>query len=110
MKRFLYLFLASPLLLTSCDISETSVSSSVKYTPAPTNSITRFEIQSQGTFNAGYNNSSREVLLIKDTKTGVEYLGITDVSLIKLIQSERKEATLDVLETAIDVASEIAGD
>lgn len=109
MKRFLYPFLTSLLLLVSCD-TEISVSSAVKFTPAPTNSITRFEIQSQGTFNAGYNNSSREVLLIKDTKTGQEYFGITDVSLIKLIQLEREEAASDALETAIDIASEISGD
>lgn len=109
MKKFLYPFLALLLLLASCD-TEVSVSSAVKFTSAPTNSVTRFEIQSQGTFNAGYNNSSREVLIIKDTKTGQEYLGITDVSLIKLIQSERKDAALDALETAIDIASEIVGD
>ncbi len=109
MKRFLYLFLTSLLLLTSCD-TRVSTTPAVTYKPAPTNIITRFEIQSQGIFKAGYANSERELFLIKDTKTGVEYLGITDASLIKLKQVERTDAALDVLETAIDVASEIAGE
>lgn len=109
MKKFLYLFPASLLLLTSCD-TQTSTTSTVTYTSAPTNNTTRFEIQSQGIFKAGYANSERELFLIKDTKTGAEYLGITDSSLIKLKQAERTEEALDVLETAIDVASEIAGD
>ena len=37
----------------------------------------RFAVQSFGQFYAGYYNHRREVLVITDTKTGVEYLAIT---------------------------------
>lgn len=46
----------------------------------------RFKIESQGYFNAGHQNNSREILIITDIKTGKEYLGITGVGVTELVR------------------------
>lgn len=104
MKGFLYLFLFVLISLTSCDTGNSS--GNVSYTPASTNTVPRFEVHSQGKFKAGYANSEREILLIKDTKTGIQYLGITDVSLIKIKHEEYEEATEELLDIATQTAGE----
>jgi hypothetical protein len=46
----------------------------------------RFEIQSHGKFNAGYDHGLREILTITDRQTGKQYLGITGVGITELRQ------------------------
>lgn len=74
--------------------------------------VERFVVTSQGTFNAGYNDSKREIFILKDVKTGKEYLGITDCTLIKIHEAKEEAAeeaadvALDLLDVAIDIAAE----
>ena len=109
MKRFLPL-LAS-LLLVGCEPQ--TVTEIVEVTPkvAPgTNQVEKvelFTITSKGTFKAGYNSEVREILIVKDNKTGIEYLAITDCALIRRVK-EKEEAISDSLETAVDIATDIA--
>ena len=106
MKRFLPLLAA--LLLVGCEPQ--TATEKVEVTPkvAPgTNQIEKvelFTITSKGTFKAGYDNEIREILLIKDNKTGVEYLAITDCALIRRVKA-KAEATSDAIDTALDAAS-----
>lgn len=44
----------------------------------------RFTVQSHGTFKAGYDSNTREILIITDTVTGQEYLGVTGVGVSEL--------------------------
>jgi hypothetical protein len=107
MKRFLPL-LAS-LLLVGCEPQ--TATEIVEVTPkvAPgTNQVEKvelFTITSKGTFKAGYNSEVREILIVRDNKTGVEYLAITDCALIRRVK-EKEEAISDSLETATDIAFE----
>lgn len=94
------------LLLVGCDVQpKTEV---VELTPpvAPsTNQVEKiipFTITSKGTFKAGYNSEVREILIVKDNKTGIEYLAITDCALIRRIK-EKEEAVSDAIESAADV-------
>jgi tellurite resistance protein len=109
MKRFLPLLAA--LLLVGCEPQ--TATEKVEVTPkvAPgTNQVEKvelFTITSKGTFKAGYNNEVREILIVKDNRTGVEYLAITDCALIRRVK-EKEEAVSDALETAVDIATDIA--
>ncbi len=59
------------LALTGCrDVEEVAVST-------PPEKGTRFNVQSQGAFEAGYGNHPREILILTDTKTGKQYLAVT---------------------------------
>ena len=53
----------------------------------------RFKVESQGEFKAGYDNTVREILIITDTKTGKEYLGITGVGVSELMRESDGENT-----------------
>ena len=111
MKK-IYLLLLLPLVLlllgaSGCD--ETTEMKNVKYVPIqsiPTTNVVeklkeRFVVTSQGSFNAGYDNTLREVLLVKDTFTGEEYLAITDTSLIKLVNA-KKEAKAETVNSIVE--------
>jgi len=37
----------------------------------------RFKVESFGVFYGGYGNTDREILIVTDTETGIEYLSIT---------------------------------
>jgi hypothetical protein len=69
----------------------------------------RWEVHSQGTFTAGYDNSKREILLIKDTQKGITYLAVTDCSLIKLVD-EKKEERVEAISDVISEISDAIGD
>ena len=107
MKRFLTL-LVLPFLFAGCEPQ--SATDKVEVTPkvAPsTNQLERaieFTITSKGTFKAGYDNETREILLIKDNKTGVEYIAITDCSLIRRVKA-KAEAASDAVDSALDAIS-----
>ena len=45
----------------------------------------RFTIESHGKFKAGYQSNTREILILTDTKTGRQYLGITGVGVSELV-------------------------
>lgn len=111
MKRLLPLFAA--FLLVGCE--EQAPTEKVELTPkvAPgTNQVEKvelFTITSKGTFKAGYNNEVREILIVKDNRTGVEYLAITDCALIRRVkekQEEAAEAVTDAIDIALDIALE----
>lgn len=110
MKRFLTL-LTIPFLLTGCEPQP--VTEKVEVTPkvAPsTNQVEKvelFTITSKGTFKAGYDNGVREILIVKDNKTGVEYLAITDCSLIRRVKA-KEETAEDAMDAALDVLDAFA--
>lgn len=56
-------------------------------TPTP-----RFKVESQGYFEAGLENHKREIIIITDTKTGKEYLGITGVGVSEMFQNGKHKA------------------
>lgn len=116
MKKFLFLLVA--LLAIGC---EEEKSQNVKYVPeqkvASTNIVEslkeRWEVHSQGVFTAGYDNSKREILLIKDTQEGVTYLAVTDCSLIKLVkkkEADRAEAVADAISDIADAIGDAGSD
>lgn len=57
----------------------------VKHIGTTEDTSQRFEVYSYGEFNAGYGNNKREILVVKDTKTDVEYLAITGCGTTELI-------------------------
>ena len=75
-------------------------------------SVQRFVVTSQGTFNAGYNSSAREIFILKDMKTGKQYLGITDCTLIKIheAQEEAAEAAMDAAADMLEIAVDAMGE
>jgi hypothetical protein len=113
MKKYLFLL---TLLVAGCE--EANVQTNVKYVEAPTIAKTniveqlnpRFLVKSQGYFTAGYDNAKREILLVEDTQNKVEYIAITDCSLIKAVDKKRAEAAADAAEAVADALSAIAGD
>jgi hypothetical protein len=46
----------------------------------------RFEVTSYGSFQAGYDNNKREILILKDKNSGKEYLAITGCGVSELHQ------------------------
>lgn len=55
--------------------------------PAMVEKSDRFKISSHGSFAAGHGAHIREILIIKDTKTGKEYLGVTGVGVTEIVGS-----------------------
>lgn len=104
MKRFLPLLAA--LLLVGCEPQPATEKVEVIPKVAPgTNQLEKvelFTITSKGTFKAGYDNGVREILIVRDNKTGVEYLAITDCSLIRRVKA-KEEAAEDAMDAALDV-------
>ena len=73
----------------------------------PTNQVEvvqRITIKSLGKFKAGYDDADREILLFTDTKTGVEFIAVTDCSLIRVLK-KKEEAKKE----AVDVATDLLG-
>jgi hypothetical protein len=68
-----------------------------------------FTITSKGTFKAGYDNTVREIFILKDNKTGEEFLGVTDCTLIKRINKKREDA-LEAVSDALESIGDIGGD
>lgn len=52
----------------------------------------RFKIESYGSFDAGYSNNKREILIVTDTVTGKSYLGITGVGVTELVKRGKSQA------------------
>jgi len=50
----------------------------------------RFDIKSYGLFNAGFDDNTREILVLTDTQTGEEYLCITGVGVTELRRESRQ--------------------
>jgi hypothetical protein len=107
--KYILMFMAC-LAMVGCDEGPSTDKLVVTPKVAPTTNqvetVERFVVHSQGTFKAGYDNAVREVFIIKDTHTGVEYLGITDCTLIKIKQKE--QAIQDAADSAADIALDIA--
>ncbi len=107
MRKHNYLVLALALGLCGCEPQTQTENLTV--TPkvaAPTNQVERvelFTVMSKGTFKAGYDDTVREIFILRDNKTGVEYLGITDCTLIKRIQTKKAEAAEEAMDAALDV-------
>jgi hypothetical protein len=62
----------------------------------------QYSLTLMGTFNAGYDNALREVFILKDNQTGVEYLGVTDCAVIRLVNEKRAEAIKQIAESIAD--------
>ncbi len=97
MKLFKHLLLGVGLIALctaeSCTPSPRTDDGHIGVINTPTIDNKRFNVQSLGTFNAGYNNNKREILEIMDTKTGHKYIGITGVGITEEVQygKTRKE-------------------
>lgn len=66
----------------------------------------RFTVRREGEFNAGFENNKRELLLVVDSKTGKEYLAITDCSVIELVSKERREKAEQAAQQAAESIAE----
>lgn len=112
MRKHNYLLLALSLVLVGCDPQPAT--EKLEVTPkvaAPTNQVERveqFTVTSKGTFKAGYDNTVREIFILKDNHTGVEYIGVTDCTLIKRIQAKKEEAVSDAVDSALDIVDAFA--
>ena len=112
MRKHNYLLLALSLVLCGCEPQ--TQTEKLEVTPKvapPTNQVERveqFTVTSKGKFQAGYDNTVREIFILKDNKTGVEYLGITDCTLIKRIQAKKEEAVSDAIDAAADIVEAFA--
>lgn len=72
-----------------------------RLSPTQVEKTERFTIKSYGTFKAGYANSDREIFVMKDNKTGAEFIGITDCTLIKQIETKQNDAINDAVSAAV---------
>jgi hypothetical protein len=97
--------LAAPI-FNGCEAPPASSELAVTPRVATTNEVAkpRFVVTSQGKFQAGYENSVREIFIITDTKTGEEYLGVTDASIIRRRVEEKAEAAAEAAEALVDIA------
>ena len=83
-----HLALFTGLMVVGCDQTPPSAETPlrkpvpVKLSDAPT--FGRFAVESHGKFNAGFDNNMREILVLRDTETSNEYLGITGVGVTEL--------------------------
>jgi len=104
-NKFLSL-IAINVLLVGCDVQPKTEIVELTPTVAPaTNQVEKvvpFTITSKGTFKAGYNSEVREILIVKDNKTGIEYLAITDCALIRRVKA-KEEAISDTIDSAADI-------
>lgn len=77
-------------LVSSCDVpSGGDVSNEVPII----NSDQRFTVTKHGTFNAGFDNNVREIIIITDTTTKRTYLGITGVGVSEMRSEQSDETT-----------------
>lgn len=51
--------------------------------------LTRFKVERFGSFDAGYTDTKREILVITDNVTHQEYLAVTDVGICSIIKKKR---------------------
>jgi hypothetical protein len=73
--------------LMSCDRPDSpklivAVAKGAEVTPSA-----RFRVESQGWFEAGHEKNLREILVITDTQTNKQYIGITGVGVTELVSS-----------------------
>jgi hypothetical protein len=76
------------------------VATPVQVVDANRTDVTRFKIEHMGSFNAGYQERVRDLMVVTDTKTGAEYLAITDCSIIRLKDEEDEESARAARRTA----------
>jgi hypothetical protein len=97
--------------LMGCDEAPTTnkvdVTPRVASTTNQVEKVEEFVITSKGKFKAGYGNEEREILLIKETATGEEYLAITDCAMIRRVKAA-KEAKNEAVNTVVDVLSDLS--
>lgn len=54
----------------------------------------RFRVTSHGSFKAGYDNNVREIIVIEDTTTGVQYLAVTGCGTTELVRVKSGKSTV----------------
>lgn len=54
----------------------------------------RFKVERHGKFKAGYEENEREILVITDSTTGRQYIGITGVGVTELHQEKSGDSTV----------------
>jgi len=76
------------LLLSGCQDPEDEIKTAKAAKPveAPSATGARFVIEKHGWFKAGHQDNPREILIITDTKTHKEYLGVTGVGITELVK------------------------
>lgn len=89
-----YLVIAMLFMLTGC--GDDGVPQLKKEVPIPAEKVlsTRFTVESQGRFDAGYGSNTREILIITDTKTKRQYLAITGCGTTELMQETVGKTTI----------------
>lgn len=77
--------IAIPMVLYGCAARDDSNTSQ---TVAPKKE--RFKVESQSVFRAGHGNNKREILIVTDTETGIQYLSITGCGTTELSAETKK--------------------
>jgi hypothetical protein len=54
----------------------------------------RFTVESHGGFNAGYDHNTREIMIVTDTQTGIQYLAVTGCGTTELRRVQRGKTTV----------------
>ena len=54
----------------------------------------RFRVESHGGFSGGYGNHEREILILTDTQTGIQYLAVTGCGTTELRQVKQRKKTV----------------
>src|SRR5262245_39653768 len=64
----------------------------------PAQKAGRFKIESHGIFRAGYQNNEREIMVITDSETGVQYLAVTGCGTTQIINQQSGKTSTKVEE------------
>lgn len=111
MKPMKYLLLCLCLVLIGCEPPQQTNQKTLESAPVPELEGPRFKVETQGSFRAGFENNKREILIITDTKTGTEYLCVTDASISEMKAKKKKEeAMIEAVETAVDMLNAISNE
>jgi hypothetical protein len=54
----------------------------------------RFTVESRGGFHAGYDENVREIMIVTDTQTGIQYLAVTGCGTTELRRVQRGKVTV----------------
>lgn len=60
----------------------------------PERQSTRFSVESHGVFKAGYDDNKREILVVTDAETGIQYLSITGCGTTELRSEKSGKSTV----------------
>jgi hypothetical protein len=85
------------LALTGCDEQKKPAPPQLEKTVASSPeqaTSSRFLVESHGTFHAGYDDNRREILIITDTETGVQYLSITGCGTTEMRSEKSGKSTV----------------